>query len=111
MLNPEHFTGIERNLLGALLIRPAFLDLIELSPADFYRPAHQRIFRAILDVNIDDEVDLVTVKQHLDACGLLDEVGGPGYLASLLDEVPHQHDVIHFASIVRECAQLREMDR
>jgi replicative DNA helicase len=49
----------------------------------------------------------VTLKDELGRRGKLDEVGGPAYLAALLDGVPRSTNVEHYGRIVKELAVLR----
>ena len=61
---PPHDNEAEQGVLGAMLLSPnTITDIIEeLIPDDFYRPAHQLIYRAILDLFSDNkDVDRVIV--------------------------------------------------
>jgi replicative DNA helicase len=53
----------------------------------------------------------VTVKEQLAREGRLDDVGGPAYLAELLEGVPRSANVEHYARIVKEKEMLRELIR
>ena len=58
--NPE----AEQSVLGAILVRPEVMDRIAdlIVPEDFYREAHGRIYKAMLDLyGRGEPVDLVTV--------------------------------------------------
>ena len=109
MSDPRHVPAnieAERAILGAALLHPEGLAtaLSVIRPDDFFRQAHQRIFTAMQGLRI---VDLVTLKDALGKAGQLDDVGGPAYLAGLLDGVPHSMNVEHYAAIVRDAAILR----
>src|SRR3989442_2161856 len=54
-------------------------------------------------------IDPVTVKEELSRSGDLDSVGGPAYIASLLDGVPRSANVEYYARIVKEKAVLRSL--
>ena len=54
-------------------------------------------------------IDFVTLKEELSRSGELDEVGGPAYVASLVDGLPHATNVEHYARIVREKSTLRNL--
>ncbi len=54
-------------------------------------------------------IDLVTLKEELERSGDLDEVGGPAYIASLVDGVPRSTNVEYYAQIVKEKATLRHL--
>ena len=100
----------ERAVLGAFLIANASIDRYSphLKAEHFYREAHRRIYRAVLSVHATGTaVDLVTLKHALTRTGELDEVGGPGYVAALIDGVPHSTNVEFYAQIVREHATRR----
>jgi len=77
---------------------------------DFYREAHRRIFAAMVDLYQRGEpIDLVTLTETLKVKEMLDEVGGPAYLAALLDSVPTALNVDHYARIVRSKSVLRRL--
>ena len=66
-LPPQNLEA-EASLISAILIdNTALLDILEiLSPEDFYRSAHQRIFEGITDLFARSEpVDLVTLANIL----------------------------------------------
>jgi len=101
-LIPPHSLETERAVLGSLLGRPAaVLDVVErLRPELFYRQAHQVIATAIRTRTEDTGLgpDLVCLTTQLRHAGHLDAVGGPAYVASLLDGVPLGVDLTpHFA--------------
>ena len=54
-------------------------------------------------------IDLVTLKEELGRAGELDEVGGPAYIAALVDGVPRSTNVEHYARIIKEKATLRNL--
>src|SRR5581483_699217 len=54
-------------------------------------------------------IDLVTLKEELNRSGELDEVGGPAYIAALVDGVPRATNVEHYAKIIKEKATLRSL--
>ncbi|MEE2790615.1 MAG: replicative DNA helicase [Acidobacteriota bacterium] len=102
----------ERCVLGAILIHnDNFNQAAELIDADdFFRDAHRRVFDKMVDLNEKGEViDLVTLKDELGRSGDLDRVGGPAYIASLVDGVPRSTHVEHYAQIVKEKSTLRNL--
>src|SRR5579875_881737 len=110
---PPQQVEAEQAVLGAMLISPdAVAEALEiLEPDDFYRAAHQSIFRAMRDVyDAGNPVDVVTVAAALrtrdDA---LDAVGGAEYLADLAAAMPTALHVVQYAEIVREKALLRRI--
>ena len=107
-----HNLEAERCVLGAILIHnDAFNQAAELIDADdFYRDAHRRIFDKIVDLNERGEaIDLVTLKDELGRTGDLDAVGGPAYVAGLVDGVPRSTHVEYYARIVKEKSTLRNL--
>ena len=102
----------EQSLLGAVLVRPEALDDLvdQITPEDFYREAHARIFRAMLDLyDASEPVDIVTVCAYLKDRGQLEGVGGAAFLMGLSGEVGFAVNVLHYAKIVREKAVLRRL--
>jgi len=110
---PPHNLEAEQAVLGAMLISPdAVVEALEILEADdFYRSAHQAIYRAIREVyEAGDPVDIITVASRLRTYGdVLDAVGGPEYLADLAAMMPTALHVVHYAEIVREKALLRRI--
>lgn len=109
---PPQSLEAEESLLSAILIEnDTLLDIIEiLSPEDFYRSAHQKIFSAAIDLFAKNEpVDLVTLTNKLRESGHLEAIGGATYLAALVDEVPMAANAQHYAKIVHDKACLRRL--
>ena len=107
-----HNLEAEKAVLGAVLIdNEQFNRAAELidSP-DFYRHAHQQIFDKMVSlIDRDEVIDLVTLKEELNRAGNLNEVGGPAYIAALVDGVPKSTNVEYYAKIVKEKATLRSL--
>jgi replicative DNA helicase len=102
----------EQSVLGAILVRPEVLDRVAdvIAAGDFYREAHGRIFRAMLDLyGRGDPVDLVTVTALLDERGQLEGVGGPVFLAGLSEQVGFATNADYYASLVHDKAILRRL--
>ena len=109
---PPHDNEAEQGVLGAMLLSPnTITDIIEeLIPDDFYRPAHQLIYRAILDLFSDNkDVDPVIVAGRLDRNQDLERVGGAPYLHTLISSVPTAANARYYAEIVAEKAVLRRL--
>jgi hypothetical protein len=107
-----HNLEAERSVLGAVLIRNEAFDYAVkiVAPGDFFRDAHRRIFEKMIVLGERSEaIDLVTLKEALAQAGELDQVGGPAYIASLVDGVPHSTNVEHYARIVKEKSTLRAL--
>ncbi len=102
----------ERSVLGAILIENSAINRAQeiLKEQDFYREPHRKIFKVMTDLSErTTAIDAVTVKEELSRSGDLDAVGGPAYIASLLDGVPRSANVEYYARIVKEKAILRSL--
>lgn len=109
---PPQNIEAEQSVLGAVfLAKEALTTAIEiLRPENFYRTAHQRIFKVMLDLYEKGEpVDLVTVTAELQDSKLLEEVGGVSYLTDLASSVPTAANIEYYAKIVEEKALLRRL--
>jgi replicative DNA helicase len=107
-----HNLEAERSVLGAILVHNDAFNLAAqvLTPADFYRDAHRRIFDKMIALSERRQaIDFVTVKEELARAGEVDEVGGPAYIASLADGVPRATNVEYYARIVKEKSTLRNL--
>ena len=108
---PQDLAAEQAVLGGMLLSKDAIADVIErLRPADFYKPAHQNIYDAALDLyGRGEPVDAVTVAAELDRRGLLRRIGGAPYLHTLISTVPTAANAGYYAGIVAEKALLRRL--
>jgi replicative DNA helicase len=109
---PPQNLEAEESVLGAILLdNEAINGVIEiLSPEDFYRDAHRRIYRAMVDLaDHNQPVDAITLTDALRRLGALEEVGGPSAIAELAARVPTAANATHYARIVREKAVLRSL--
>jgi replicative DNA helicase len=107
-----HNLEAERSVLGAILVHnDAFNTAAQvIDSSDFYRDAHRRIFDRMITLSERNEaIDFVTLKEELSRGGDLDDVGGPAYIASLVDGVPRATNVEYYARIVKEKATLRNL--
>lgn len=110
---PPHSEEAEKSLLGSMLLDhrviPDVLQFVGRADA-FYREAHAAVFDAILKVyNERNSGDIVQILQILQDQETLDDVGGKGYLIELAESVPSAVNAPHYAKIVRDKSQLREL--
>jgi hypothetical protein len=99
-------------VLGAILAAGRLLVEVaaQLEEADFYRPAHRTIWRAILRLaDRSQPTDPVTVLGELNHTGELPEVGGGPFLHTLLQAVPTVANARHYAHLVAETAHRRRV--
>ena len=102
----------EQSVLGSMLInQDAIADCQSVARAhDFYRPAHELIYQAILDIFSKGEpADAITVSDELGKRGELTRVGGSAYLHHLVQTVPTAANAAYYAEIVHERAVLRRL--
>jgi len=110
--NVPHSIDAERSVLGAILIENHAINRAQeiLRQEDFYREPHRKLFKAMGVLSERAAaIDAVTVKEELTRSGDLESVGGPAYIASLVDGVPRSANVEHYARIVKEKAILRSL--
>ncbi len=109
---PPQNIEAEQSVLGAILLdNDAINQAIEILTAeDFYRESHREIFRAMVALSERNQpVDAITLTDALRTGGVLEAVGGAGYIAELAACVPTAANAGHYARIVREKALLRSL--
>jgi replicative DNA helicase len=109
---PPQDLNAERGVLGGMLIsKDAIADVVEeVRGNDFYRPAHETIYDAILELyGRGEPADALTVADELRRRGELERVGGAAYLADLINGVPTAANAGYYARIVRERSILRRL--
>lgn len=108
---PQNIEAEESLLSGILIDNNTLIDIVDIvSPEDFYRSAHQKIFSGIIELFSKNEpVDFVTLTNSLKERGHLEEIGGATYLATLVDTVPLAVNSKHYAKIVHDKASLRQL--
>jgi replicative DNA helicase len=109
---PPHNLEAEEAVLGAVLASGQLLAEVAalLEEADFYRPAHRAIWRALLRLaDRDQPTDPVTVLGELDNSGELADVGGGPFLHTLVEAVPTVANAGYYARLVAETARRRRV--
>ena len=108
---PQDLVAEQSVLGGMLLSKDAIADVVEvLRGQDFYRPAHESIYEAVLDLyGRGEPADAVTVSDELTKRGEISKVGGPAYLHQLIQSVPTAANAGFYAQIVAERAVLRRL--
>jgi replicative DNA helicase len=94
-----------------MMSKDAIANVVEVVKGrDFYRPAHELIYDAILDLyGKGDPADPITVAAELTRRGEIGKVGGHIYLHELLSSVSIAANAGYYALIVREKAVLRRL--
>ena len=109
---PPHDVDAERGVLGSMMLsRDAIQDVTDVvSGADFYRPAHETIFRTMLNmVGRGEPVDAVTVSDALTRSGELANVGGPMAIHEIAAGTPSAASAGYYAEIVAKYAVRRRL--
>lgn len=107
-----HNLEAERAVLGGALIDNKQVSVAReiLKPEMFFRKAHQQIWAAIEDLDQKHfPVELVTLRDELLRLQILDDVGGPAYIGSLVDGVPWASNVEYYAALVKDYSVRRSM--
>ncbi len=111
---PPHNIEAEQAVLGAIFLeQEALVTASEMvTPGDFYRPAHQRIYQVMVELGERGEpVDLVTVTAELENRKQLEDVGGVSYLTDLANSVPTAANAEYYCRIIEQKGVLRQLIR
>ncbi|MFE5618160.1 replicative DNA helicase [Streptomyces sp. NPDC056524] len=109
---PPQDLDAEQSVLGGMLLsKDAIADVVEIIKGhDFYKPAHETVYAAILDLYAKGEpADPITVGAELTKRGEITRVGGASYLHTLVQSVPTAANAAYYAEIVHERAVLRRL--
>ncbi|MBX3703848.1 MAG: replicative DNA helicase [Steroidobacteraceae bacterium] len=109
---PPHSVEAEQAVLGGLMLDSNAWDAVAdvVAASDFYRRDHRLIFEAIAEVaEHRGSCDAVTVSEHLERKGRLDEIGGLAYLGTIARDTPSAANVRAYAEIIRERSILRQL--
>lgn len=112
-LPPQNIEA-EQSVLGAILLdNEAMSKSVEiLSPEDFYRESHKKIFDTMIDLYEKNEaIDLITVSDSLKRKNELDTVGGVTYLSTIAGQIPTAANVRYHSKIVKEKSLIRGLLR
>lgn len=108
---PPQNLDAEKGVLGGMLLsRDAIGEVTHiLTGSEFYRPAHEVIYRAILDVHGrgQEQADPLTVTEELRRTGDLTRAGGLQYLHECVGAAPSAANAGYYAQLVLDTATLR----
>jgi len=104
----------EKGVLSSILLSPkdTLTTAIEKGVSDqyFHHPAHGTIYAVLEDLwKKNSPIDLITITQTLADRNLLEQVGGPAYLANLQTFLPTATNAEYYIDIMREKHLLRRM--
>jgi replicative DNA helicase len=112
---PPNNLPAEEAVLGACMLRPEAVDTARgvLEPGDFYRPAHETVWRALVALQAEKApTDPIALGERLGRAGDLPRVGGPEYLHRLVQAglmAPAVENVAYYAAMIRRTAELRAL--
>jgi replicative DNA helicase len=109
---PPQNIEAEQSVLGSLMIdKDAIIKIADfLQPTDFYKPNHQKIYEAMLELYQRHEpIDILSLPDRLKAKGTFQEIGGVSYLTSLTNMVPTASNIVSYAKIVQQKKLLRDL--
>lgn len=108
-----HNIEAEQCVLGSIIIDGSQINSVleVLSPEDFYREAHRKIFSAMIELDrAGVPIDVLSLFEYLKSRGqLLEEVGGSSYLTYLPEVVPTALNAPYYARLVKEKAIVRRL--
>lgn len=111
---PPQAPELEEAVLGAIMIETDAYSLVSelLKPECFYKPAHQLIYKAIVDLALHTQpIDMHTVTEQLRKNGSIDEVGGPYYITLLTAKVNSAAHLEYHSRIIVQKYLGRELIR
>ena len=109
---PPQNVEAEQSVLGCLMLdKYALVKVADLlRPEDFYRHSHGQIFQTMLDLyDKNIPIDLLSLNNRLEEIKILEVIGGPAYITSLVNTVPTAAHVLHYAKIVHHKKVLRDL--
>ncbi|MEV6727646.1 DnaB-like helicase N-terminal domain-containing protein [Streptomyces sp. NPDC051364] len=109
---PPYDADAEAAVLGACMHGVDVIDAVRnlLDGPDFYRPAHETVWRTILSLRSEDlPTDPIVLGNRLQEQGDLNRVGGKVYMHQLYGATPSVDGALHYAGIVRQKADLRRL--
>ena len=109
---PPHDLDAEAAVLAAVLLERDALDrVLELLKAEhFYSDANRRIYEAAVQLTTaGSPVDIQTVASWLRSREWLNQIGGPSYLAQIVDATPSVANVTAYAKVVHEKWRVRQL--
>ena len=109
---PPQSIQAEACVLGSMILHAPAIDAVVqiVRPEQFYRPAHEKIFRALSAMkDANKPIDLVSTREELVRRQELEAVGGIEYLVALVEGVPTAANAEYYAMVVRDKALLRQL--
>ena len=111
---PPQAVDLEEAVLGAVMLeKDAVLSVLDILKSEsFYKDAHQKIYKAIVDLSMQEKaIDILTVTEELKRHKSLEEVGGPLYITQLTSKVASAAHLEFHARIIQQKYIQRELIR
>lgn len=111
---PPQALDLEAAVLGALMIeKDAYFTIANIiDTASFYSEANQKIFEVIKHIATQHKpVDMLVVTQELMNRNVIDEIGGPVYVAKLTSHIASAAHIDYHARIIAQKYMQRELIR
>jgi replicative DNA helicase len=99
-------------LLGCLLIDPASLVQVldSLKPEHFYREANRLVYEAMIRLfNRQEPIELLLLSEELERSGCMDALGGPGYVAQLVNGPSTSRNIEAYAHTIEKKWTYRQL--
>jgi replicative DNA helicase len=109
---PPQSTEAEKGILGSIMLDKSSVSKVAdfLSPKDFYRQKHQKIYQACLDLfQRSEPIDVLSVSNRLEEMKDLENIGGSSYLTELINFVPTPSHALSYAKKVYHKRVLRDL--
>ena len=107
---PPHSIEAEESILSACMLGGAREAVGHITFRDFYRTAHQLIFRAVEKiVEAGGPVEITSVVEMLRKVSKLDEAGGVSYITKITDCAPAAASIEYYCGIIKDKAAKRAL--
>ena len=109
---PPADVDAEKAVLSSIMIDNDCFHAVfdHLKPEDFYHPAHQVLYQAMITLrDTSQPIDLVVLADHLTSQDMLEAVGGVPTLADIADFEATSANAEHYSKIVRDKSVKRNL--
>lgn len=109
---PPHSAEAEMCVIASMMLDKELIGQVVqiIRGEDFFQADHQIIYDCLVKLYEQNRpIDAVIVRDELGKRGLLEEIGGTAYLATVIGTVPSAAHGAHYAAIVREKSLLRQL--
>ena len=103
--SPPFDPEAEISVLGSIMFLPTVLEVVStiLKPSDFLDEVNCKIYQQLLAMKqAGRPIDPVLLTDQLREAGQYESIGGPAYIARIMDAVSHAANALYYAEIVRD---------